>query len=68
MYMEGKYDEKTKTIHFAGNNYDPMLGKMVKMRETFKVIDDNNQYMEMFTTGADGKEFKTMEIKFTRKM
>src|ERR1041384_6297943 len=24
MYMEGKYDEKTKTVNFTGNMYDPM--------------------------------------------
>lgn len=68
MYTEGKYDEKTKTVAFTGTAYDCMPGKMAKVRENFKMIDDNNQFMEMFMTGADGKEFKTMEIKFTRKM
>jgi len=68
MYMEGKYDEKTKTINFSGTGFDPMLGKACKMRETFKIIDDSNQFMVMYTTDANGKEFKTMEIKFTRKM
>ena len=67
MYTEGKYDEKTKTIHFTGDCVDPMTGKEMKVRETFKIIDDNNQYMEMFMT-KDGKEFKTMEIKFSRKV
>ena len=36
------------------------------MKETHKIIDDNNQLMEMFTV-ADGKETKTMEVKFKRK-
>jgi hypothetical protein len=67
MYTEGTYDEKTKTINFGGECVDPMSGKQMKVRETFKMIDDNNQYMEMFMT-QNGKEFKTMEIKFTRKM
>jgi uncharacterized protein DUF1579 len=67
MFTEGKYDEKTKTINFGGNCVDPMTGKEMKVRETFKIIDDNNQFMEMFMT-QNGKEFKTMEIKFTRKM
>jgi hypothetical protein len=31
------------------------------------MVDDNNQIMEMFGPGPDGKEFKMMEIKFTRK-
>jgi hypothetical protein len=67
MYMEGKYDEKTKTVAFSGSMIDPMTGKAEKVRENFKMIDDNNQMMEMYST-HEGKEFKTMEIKFTRKM
>jgi hypothetical protein len=67
MYSEGKYDEKTKTVNYTGDMVDPMSGKSEKFRETFKMTDDNNQVMEMYST-KDGKEFKTMEIKFTRKM
>ncbi|MEO5570727.1 MAG: DUF1579 domain-containing protein [Bacteroidia bacterium] len=68
MYMEGKYNEKTNTVSFSGTAWDSMAGKNSKVRETFKMVDDNNQFIEMYMTGADGKEFKTMEIKFTRKM
>ncbi len=39
----------------------------MEIRETFKIIDDNTQMMEMFSQGPDGKEFKMMEIKYTRK-
>ncbi len=39
----------------------------MEIRETFKIIDDNTQMMEMFGNGPDGKEFKMMEIKYTRK-
>ena len=37
------------------------------IRETFKIIDENTQEMEMFVMTPDGKEFKTMNIKYTRK-
>ena len=37
------------------------------VKETFKIIDDNTQQMEMFATMPDGSEFKTMNIKYTRK-
>jgi hypothetical protein len=37
------------------------------LREIFKVIDDKNQLMEMYGPGPDGKEYKMMEIKLTRK-
>jgi hypothetical protein len=65
MNMEGTWDKSKKTIHFTGNAVDPMSGKEMKVREEFKVVDDNNQLMEMYLT-QNGKEFKSLEIKFTR--
>jgi hypothetical protein len=44
---------------------DPMAGGDVKVREVYKMIDDNTQTMEMYSI-TNGKEFKNMEIKFTR--
>jgi hypothetical protein len=66
MYTEGKYDEKTKSIMFKGKSIDPASGKEESVREMMKFVDDNTQMMEMYMT-KDGKEFKNMEIKFTRK-
>jgi hypothetical protein len=66
MFLEGKWDDKTKTIHFTGKSTDPTTGKDVPVREVFTWVDNNTQKMEMFMT-QDGKEFKTMEIKLTRK-
>lgn len=46
----------------------PANGKECEMREVYKIIDDNTQVMDIY--GPDmktGKEFKSMEIKFTRK-
>ncbi len=65
MYMEGDWDAASNSILLQGEMLDAMTGKMCKMRETFKYIDDKNQFMEMFMT-QDGKEVKTMEIKLTR--
>ena len=66
MHMEGKWDPQLKTINFTGTSVDPSTGKEMQVRETFKWIDDNTQLMEMFIQ-ENGKEFKNMEIKFTRK-
>jgi hypothetical protein len=66
MTMEGKWDEGARTIHFTGKACDPMTGKDMPVRETLKIIDDNTQSMEMFMT-HEGKEYKSMEIKLTRK-
>lgn len=66
MNMEGVWDNASKSITFKGTCTDPMTSKSMNVREVFKVIDDNTQMMEMYMPGPDGKEFKTMEIKFTR--
>lgn len=66
MQMVGTWDTATKTAHLTGVSVDPMTGKDINVRQTFTLIDNNNQLMNMFMT-QDGKEFKTMEIKLTRK-
>ena len=66
MYMEGAYDSTTHTINFKGKMIDPMTGKDTDFRETFTMMDDNNQKIEMFATQG-GKEMKSMEIVLKRK-
>ena len=65
MYLEGTYDAKSNTINFSGKMVEPISGKSVPVRETMTFIDDNNSVMEMFITD-NGKEYKSMNIKFTR--
>lgn len=65
MYLEGNFDQASNTLTMKGKAVDVMTGKDIQVRETFKMIDDNNQQMEMFDT-KDGKETKTMSIKLTR--
>lgn len=66
MYLEGKWDDKTKTINFSGKSTDATTGKDMAIREVFTYIDPNKQKLEMFST-VEGKEYKSMEIIFTRK-
>lgn len=66
VYLEGKWDDATRSITFTGTVTDAMAGKAMPMREVFKWVDDNNQVMEMYMM-ADGKEYKSMELKYTRK-
>lgn len=67
MVLRGPWDEATKTITLKGKMIDAGTKMETSIRETFKIIDDNNEEMEMFTITPDGKEFKTMNIKYTRK-
>jgi hypothetical protein len=54
--------------NMSGDMADPMSGAMVKTRSVTKVVDDNTLVMEMYMPGADGKEFKMMEITARRSM
>ena len=67
MKMTGPWDAATKSVTLIGKMTDPMSGKETEDKETFTVIDDNTQLMDMYGKGPDGNEFKMMEIKFTRK-
>lgn len=67
LYMEGDWDEKTKSLEMKGEQVDPSNGKLMKVREVFKVMDDNTHRAEMYTTNEGSPEFKSMEIVYTRK-
>ena len=66
MHLEGTWDAQTNAINFSGTMVDPASGKDVPVREVMKFVDDKSQVMEMYGI-ADGKEYKSMEIKYSRK-
>jgi hypothetical protein len=66
IYMEGTWNEVSKTMELKGKMTDAMTSTVTDIREVFIIVDDNTQIMEQYGM-KDGKEFKTMEIKFTRK-
>lgn len=67
MMYEGDWDAEKKAVLFTGSMVDPMTGDKCEMRETFTLVDDNTQLMESWCKTSDGKEYKNMEIKYTRK-
>lgn len=67
MNMEGKWSEENKTLTSVGKGMDPVTETECEIREVFKIVDNDTHHMEMYTKGADGNEFKTMEIIFKRK-
>lgn len=66
MTLEGPWDDNTKSVTFVGKSVDPMTGKDMNVRQVFKWISDDSQQLEMYME-ANGQEFKTMEIKLSRK-
>lgn len=68
MVMEGPWDEATKSMTLTGKYTNPANGMECEMKEVFTMTDNDNQKMEMWGPDmATGKQYKTMEIKFTRK-
>jgi hypothetical protein len=61
----GTYDGGTWT--FKHEDDCPITGKRVKMRDTLRIVNDNEQVMEMYRQLGDEKEMRTMEIVLTRK-
>lgn len=61
----GKFDETTKSIVYNGKMYDPVSGKDTDYKSISRMISDNEMIFEMFSN-YDGKEYKVMEIKYTR--
>jgi hypothetical protein len=69
MKLEGPWDDATKSMTLKGQCVNACTGdgKEMDIWEKFTVVDDNSHMMEMYCKGPDGKDFKTMQIKFTRK-
>ena len=69
MQTEGVWNPSKKAIEFNGKMTDPTRpGKDCDVREVYTFTDDTHQTMEMYGPDSKtGKEFKTMEIKFTKK-
>jgi hypothetical protein len=63
----GTYDEATRTWTFKNEDECPITGKPVKMRDTLRIVNPDEQQMEMFRQLGDEKEMKMMEITLTRK-
>ncbi len=67
MISLGTMDDSKKEITLVGEYDDPLTGKVKKNRSIFKIDSKDKNTWTMFDTGPDGKEFKSMEIVYTRK-
>lgn len=66
LVSKGTYDPATKSITVIGSSVDPMSGKRYTMKEVDKEIDHNNRHMDYYIISND-KEYKSMEMDYTRK-
>jgi len=67
MDAEGTYNPSTKTFTYTTEGACPLAEKVVKGRTIEKWIDNDHFVMEMYGPWyKTGKEYKSMEITFTR--
>jgi hypothetical protein len=64
--MEGTASTDGKTITLKGQHAEPGGGYM-KHRAIWKILDSNTQTFDMYGTHPGGKEWKMMEMTYTRK-
>jgi hypothetical protein len=67
MITSGKSDPTGKIITMSGSYADPMANMaQTKFKTITRIIDNNQHVYEMYNTGSDGKEFKSLELTYTR--
>ena len=62
----GKYDLNTKKYHFRASTFDPYTGQTMEMREEAYFASKDEYISVTYAKPKDGKEFKNMEMKYTR--
>ncbi len=63
----GTCEQGGKVINMSGDYADPMTNQMNrKFRTVTRMVDKDKFVYEMYSPGPDGKEFKMMEIAYTR--
>ena len=67
MVVSGKYDAAAKTITQGGNFYCPLTDGQRSTRWVTKFIDANTYAFEMWMVDEAGKDFKSMEIVYSKK-
>jgi hypothetical protein len=67
MWAEGKASKDGKTINLKTEMTDPLKKKLIKGREVLRIESDTKHVMEMYGPSLAGKEYKMMEITYTKK-
>lgn len=66
MTSTGKYDTDTKKFLFHASMYDPYSDQTLEMREEAYFASKDEYISTTYAKPTGGKEFKNMEIKYTR--
>jgi len=63
----GTYDKTNDLVHFTGQYKDPWTGTKKKERGIARFVNKARHILEIHVTEPDGREFKMLEITYTRK-
>ena len=67
MNVSGQYDPATKTLTDKGTFSCPITGeKNMPYHSEWKIVDNDHNTYVSYSVGPDRKEFKSMEISYTR--
>lgn len=66
MFSKGILDPRTRNLVLIGDQMDPISGKTHKLREVYSKANDNEWTLDMYTTPASGKEYRSMSIRFSK--
>ena len=66
LYVSGSYDTKSNSVQLRGNLSNPMNGKIIEVRQSLQMIDDDTLLIENFDMESGSEERKTIAYKFTR--
>jgi hypothetical protein len=67
MWVSGQWDAATNTLKQSGTNSCPLTGEKDRQgRSEWTAIDSGHNTYSSYASGPDGKEFKMMEIQYTR--
>ena len=64
--MTGTFDAAGKVLTTTGKMDDFTTGKIMTLREKMTLVGKEEILLEMWGPAADGKEFRMMEVRYTR--
>ena len=64
----GEFDSAGKTLTLKGEIDDYVRGRSVPVRDRIVVVGPSEFVFETWESGPDGKDFKVMEVHYTRKL
>lgn len=67
MITSGTVDAAGKVITQHGEYYDPSIKKMVKFRYVTRIVSPTKVVFEMHKPDQSGKEYKCLEVAYTKK-